>query len=247
MNTLAELKSQARVVRHMVFPRVEGVTPAERMESFYGPTARVYDSFRERKLLHGRRDLVDMLPVEPGCRLVDLGGGTGRILSYLDDERRSRCERITVVDVSSSMLAVARDRIARHGWHNVETVRASATDYRPSDGPVDIVVFSYALTMMPDWFSAVDHARSLLRPGGTLAVVDFYVSRKHPAGGGVRHAAWRRHLWPAWFSHNDVFLSPDHLPYLRERFTTAALRERLGPVPYLQARVPYYLFLGTKA
>ena len=34
--------------------------------------------------------------------------------------------------------------------------------------------------MIPDWFAAVDHAWRLLRPGGTIGVVDFYVGRKHP-------------------------------------------------------------------
>ncbi|MET9427988.1 class I SAM-dependent methyltransferase [Streptomyces sp. NPDC003036] len=240
------LSSHVRIVRHMAFPRVEGATPADRMESFYGPTAHLYDAFRENRLLHGRRDLMEMLPLEPGSRLVDLGGGTGNNLEYLAADRRERCARITVVDVSASMLEVARERIHRNRWRNVEAVHANATDYRPSDGPVDVVVFSYALTMMPDWFAAVDHARSLLRPGGTIAVCDFYVSRKHPADGAVRHAAWRRHVWPAWFSHNNVFLSADHLPYLRERFATVRLDERLGRVPYLGARAPFYLFLGTK-
>ncbi|OKK03531.1 hypothetical protein AMK26_18790 [Streptomyces sp. CB03234] len=238
------LRSDLRTIRHMAFPRVAGTTPAERMESYYRSTAEDYDAFRER-LLHGRRALMGLLPTTPGTHLVDMGAGTGSNIAHLDERRRKECRRITLVDVSASMLDVARRRVERSGWDNVETVLASATDYRPQDGQVDIVVFSYALTMMPDWFAAVDHARAILKPGGTLAVCDFYVSRKHPTG-GARHAAWRRHLWPAWFSHNNVFLSPDHLPYLRARFSTVRVRERLAPVPYLPARVPYYLFIGTK-
>ncbi|MFF8831126.1 class I SAM-dependent methyltransferase [Streptomyces sp. NPDC015131] len=242
--TAGRLRTDLRTIRHMAFPRVTGSTPAERMESYYRSAATDYDAFRER-LLHGRRDLMRLLPARPGSHLVDMGAGTGSNIAHLDDRRRAEYRRITLVDVSASMLAVARHRVARSGWHNVETVHASATDYRPEDGPADVVMFSYALTMMPDWFAAVDHARAILRPGGTLAVCDFYVSRKHP-GRGARHAAWRRHLWPAWFGHNDVFLSPDHLPYLRARFTAVHEEERLAPVPYLPARVPYYLFVGTR-
>ncbi|GAA2494126.1 class I SAM-dependent methyltransferase [Streptomyces gobitricini] len=238
------IRTDLRTIRHMAFPRVAGTTPAERMESYYRSTADDYDAFRER-LLHGRRDLMDLLPAAPGGHLVDMGAGTGSNIAHLDERRRKDFHRITLVDVSSSMLDVAGRRVERCGWDNVETVLASATDYRPRDGQADVVMFSYALTMMPDWFAAVDHARAILRPGGTIAVCDFYVSRKHPAG-GARHAAWRRHLWPAWFSHNNVFLSPDHLPYLRARFTAVHVRERLSPVPYLPARVPYYLFIGTK-
>ncbi|QGV82061.1 class I SAM-dependent methyltransferase [Streptomyces ficellus] len=238
------LRSDLRTIRHMVFPRVAGETPAERMESYYRSTAGDYDAFRER-LLHGRRELMARLPTAPGAHLVDMGAGTGNNITYLGERHRKECRRITLVDVSASMLEVARRRVERSGWDNVETVLASATDYRPADGQADIVVFSYALTMMPDWFTAVDHARAILRPGGTIAVCDFYVARKQPAG-GARHAAWRRHLWPAWFSHNNVFLSPDHLPYLRARFTPTHVRESLSSVPYLPAKVPYYLFTGTK-
>lgn len=238
------IRSDLRTIRHMAFPRVAGTTPAERMESYYRSTAADYDAFRER-LLHGRRELVGLLPAAPGGHLVDMGAGTGSNIAHLDERRRKEYGRITLVDVSASMLAVARDRVERSGWDNVETVLASATDYRPPEGRADVVVFSYALTMMPDWFTAVDHARAILRPGGTLAVCDFYVSRKQPSG-GVRHAAWRRHLWPAWFSHNNVFLSPDHLPYLCARFAPVHVRERLSPVPYLPARVPTYLFTGTR-
>lgn len=238
------LTSDLRTIRHMAFPRVSGTTPAERMESYYRSTAHEYDAFRER-MLHGRRDMMSLLPTAPGAHVVDMGAGTGSNIGHLDERRRKECRRITLVDVSASMLDVARRRVERSGWDNVETVLASATDYRPADGPADVVMFSYALTMMPDWFAAVDHARAILRPGGTIAVCDFYVSRKHPAG-PVRHAAWRRHLWPAWFSHNNVFLSPDHLPYLRARFTACHVREGLAPVPYLPVRVPCYLFIGAK-
>ncbi|MGA4800049.1 class I SAM-dependent methyltransferase [Streptomyces lavendulocolor] len=238
------IRSDLRTIRHMAFPRLTGATPFERMESYYRSTAGDYDSFRER-LLHGRRDLMGLLPAVPGGHLVEMGAGTGSNIAHLDERRRKEFGTITLVDVSTSMLEVARRRVERSGWDNVETVLASATDYRPRDGLADVVVFSYALTMMPDWFAAVDHARSVLRPGGTIAVCDFYVARKHPAD-GARHAAWRRHLWPAWFSHNDVFLSPDHLPYLRTRFTAVHVRESLSAVPYLPARVPYYLFIGTR-
>ncbi|MFG2880578.1 class I SAM-dependent methyltransferase [Streptomyces sp. NPDC048337] len=248
-STAGGLRGELRTVRHMLFPRTRGTTAAERMESYYGPTAHVYDAFRaDDRLLHGRRALMRMLPLSPGDRLIDLGGGTGANIEHLEGSARSACSRITVVDVSPSMLRVARGRIERHGWRNVEAVAGDATCYRPPDGtePADVVVFSYVLTMVPDWFAAVERADALLRPGGTLAVCDFHVARRRPAPGMARHALWRRHLWPLWFAHNDVYLSPDHLPFLRARFETVHLSERLARVAYLPARVPHYLFLGRK-
>jgi S-adenosylmethionine-diacylgycerolhomoserine-N-methlytransferase len=104
------------------------------------------------------------------------------------------------------------------------------------------------LTMIPDWFAAIENAGSILKPGGVIGVLDFYVSRKHPAEGLARHGFFGRNFWPLFFSLNDVFPSSEHLPYLRRRFTQVHCRESRGHVPYLPLlRAPYYTFIGKKA
>src|ERR671911_700620 len=65
--------------------------------------------------------------------------------------------------------------------------QADASTYQPATGPVDVVTFSYSLTMIPDWFAAIENALAMLKPGGTLGVVDFYVARKYPSDGLSRH------------------------------------------------------------
>jgi S-adenosylmethionine-diacylgycerolhomoserine-N-methlytransferase len=218
-------------------------THAAALADFYGPQADRYDAFRER-LLHGRDELVRRLPARPGDCLVELGGGTGRNLEYFGS-RLSEYSRVELVDLCQPLLGVAAVRAARLG--NVRLVEADATAYRP-DVPVDCVYFSYALTMIPDWRAAIENAAAMLRPGGTLGVVDFYVSRPRPAAGLTRHGWPTRALWPAWFRHDGVHLSADHLPYLRQHFETSHLGEHRAPVPYLPlATVPYYVFVGRKA
>src|SRR5262249_404155 len=107
--------------------------------------------------------------------------------------------------------------------------------------------FSYSLTMIPNWFQAIDRAAELLRPGGMIGVTDFYISRKWPAAGMVRHSAFQRSFWPWWFGQDNVFLSPDHIPYLHDRFPPARLIEGVGKVPYMFGmKAPYYVFLGRK-
>ena len=123
-----------------------------------------------------------------------------------------------MVDLAPSLLAVAQERIRQHHWANVETAVADATTFRPAEGPADVVTFSYSLTMIPDWFAALDNAWSLLRPGGLIGVVDFYVLRQFPPTGLTRHAWWTRTFWPLWFARDNVHLSPDHLPWLQRRF-----------------------------
>ncbi len=54
-------------------------------------------------------------------------------------------------------------------------------------------------------------------------------------------------MWPLWFGSDNVFLNPDHLPYLLSRFETVSLSQRRGKLPYLPlVRAPHYLFVGRK-
>src|SRR5204862_325772 len=136
-----------------------------------------------------------------------------------------------VLDLSHSLLEVAKQRIAAHGWTNVETVEADATTFRPAGGPVDVVTFSYSLTMIPDWFAALENALAILKPGGTIGVVDFYVSRKYASDGSARHGWFTRTFWPTWFALDNVYPSPDHVPFLHRHFDVLHFEEhRAGRV-----------------
>jgi S-adenosylmethionine-diacylgycerolhomoserine-N-methlytransferase len=239
------LLSEARVLYHLAFTRARGASHAERLESFYRGQADGYDAFR-RRLLHGRGEMMAGLEVRPGARLLDLGGGTGSNLELLG-ERLPLLASAEVVDLCPALLEAARRRIAHHGWANVRAVQADVTTYEPEGGPVDLVTFSYSLTMVPNWFQALERALALLRPGGMVGVVDFYVARKWPAEGMRRQGALGRWFWRAWFGLDNVFLSPDHLPWLQAHFEVLRLEERRGRVPYLLGlKAPYYIFLGRK-
>lgn len=220
----------------------------QRLERFYGPQAEQYDSFRSR-LLKGRETLISQLHFPRDAVVVDLGGGTGSNLELVDNAQLRQIKLWYIVDLSTSLLRVARDRMRREGWANVRTVEADACTWRPAagDGRVDVVLFSYSLTMIPDWMAALENARTMLRPGGAIGVVDFYVNPKFPRPGRARHGAFTRHFWPTWFAWDNVFLSGDHLTYLERRFSTAKITEQTGALPYLPfARVPYYTFVGHK-
>ena len=209
-------------------------THQERLEGFYAGQAQHYDRFRER-LLQGRAEVVSELAQrlpEAGGTLVELGCGTGRNLAFLG-AGREKLWRTWGVDLCPSLLAQAQAR----GWSGVEWVAADATRWRPPQ-PVDGVLCSYSLTMIPDWFTVVDNAIAMLRPGGTLAVVDFHVPRD---------ARFARTFWPWWFGHDGVHPNADLLPYLRSRLPNAQIFEGRASVPYLPGvRVPWFRLVGTK-
>jgi S-adenosylmethionine-diacylgycerolhomoserine-N-methlytransferase len=253
----SSLAADARILLSLMRGLPRRSSHAEALAGFYGPQAERYDDFRER-LLQGREQLIRALPSNPGDRIVELGGGTGRNLEFFGP-RLSTFAAIEVVDLCQPLLDVAARRVAGmasisgtsgtsglSGTSNVRLVNADASTYQPS-APVDCVYLSYALTMMPRWDAVVDNAAAMLRPGGTIGVVDFYVSPAHPPAGRARHGWLTRTLWPAWFRHDGVRLSADHLAYLQQKFEPCQLSECRARVPYLPlVTAPYYVFIGRK-
>ena len=245
------LTNDLKILYRIAFHPIRGGTHKERLESFYKEQAEGYDAFRAR-LLHGREEMFTRLPFLPDTRWADFGSGTGINLA-LAGARARTLKQIYLIDLSPSLLAQAQKRIQGDGWSNARTVEADATTVKlpdisePDTTPLDIASFSYSLTMIPDWFAAIDRAYDLLKPGGTIGVADFYVSRKHADEDMKRHSSGSRSFWRYWFDQDNIYPSPDHLPYLRRKFETVYLYEGRGTVPYLPgARIPYYTFIGRK-
>lgn len=239
------LSDELKIVGHILFNRSSGSTHEERLESFYSGQATGYDAFRKR-MLHGREELFQWMPTVPGGVWVDLGAGTGENAEHWGP-RLAEFRKGYLVDLSSSLLKVAEARIRTRGWTNMAAVHADATKFLPLEGSADVVTMSYSLTMIPDWFAALDQAYKMLKPGGTIGIVDFFVARKYPADGLVKHKWSTRTFWPMWFGNDNVFLNPDHIPYLQNRFETVQLSQRRGTLPYMPfVRAPHYLFMGRK-
>jgi S-adenosylmethionine-diacylgycerolhomoserine-N-methlytransferase len=224
---------------------IRGATHAERLESFYGYQAREYDAFR-RTFLRGRDDLVARLEFPAGGRWCDLGSGTGYLLDAAGPAAR-QLTAICLVDLCQPLLDQATARIVEGGWTNAATILADITTWSPTE-PVDVVTFSYSLSMAPDWFAAIDRAWAMLKPGGMIGVVDFHVARKHPLGSRPSRQSWlTRSFWPAWFDIDNVHPSPDHVPYLQSKFAELWFdegRSRVPGMPWL--RPPFYTFIGRK-
>jgi S-adenosylmethionine-diacylgycerolhomoserine-N-methlytransferase len=237
--------SDLKVLFHLTLKPIRGADHQARLESFYGGQAHAYDDFRKR-LLKGREQLWQEISIPEGGTWVDMGGGTGSNLEFLSD-RIETLGKIYVVDLSPSLLSLARQRIEERGWTNAEAIEADATSWRPPEAPVDVVTFSYSLTMIPDWFAAIENALAMLKPGGVIGVVDFYVSRKFPHDGLKRHGWFTRNFWPTWFGNDNVYPSADHVPFLHRHFEPHFFAEQRSKVPYVPlVRTPYYQFVGRK-
>ena len=164
----------------------------------YRHQRRTYDLTRKFYLC-GRDGLLGALPCEPDTAICEMGTGTGRNLIRL--ARRSSTTRLYGVDISPLMLATAGSAIQRAGLtHRVQLAESNIASFDPQRcfgvAQFDVVYFSYVLSMLPEWRPALKRAIELLRPGGTLAVVDF--------ADQARASPLRRRILLAWLALFDV-------------------------------------------
>jgi ubiquinone/menaquinone biosynthesis C-methylase UbiE/DNA-binding transcriptional ArsR family regulator len=100
---------------------------------------------------------------------VDVGTGTGRMLELMAD----RTERGIGVDFSHDMLAVARSGLDRPGLAHLSVRHGDITSLPVPDQSADLVTVHQVLHFLDDPMPALAECRRVLKPGGTLLVVDF--------------------------------------------------------------------------
>ncbi|MEV5777888.1 class I SAM-dependent methyltransferase [Streptomyces antimycoticus] len=117
-------------------------------------------------------DLTEVAGTGPGCRVLEVGAGTGQATLPLAE----RGCRITAVELGTDMAAVARRNLA--GFEAVEIVTADFETWPLPEEPFDAVVSATAFHWI-DPAVRMAKAADALRPGGALAVV----ATQHVAGG----------------------------------------------------------------
>lgn len=106
-----------------------------------------------------------------GSNVLEVGCGVGSQTITL--ARRSPGARITAIDVSSESLAVAKRRAVAAGVANVEFGHADIYALARDTGAVfDHVFVCFVLEHLDDPAAALRLIRGLLRPGGTITVIE---------------------------------------------------------------------------
>jgi SAM-dependent methyltransferase len=124
-----------------------------RPEERHNPFARAYAA---------KRDAIMGLVAGRGARVLDVGGGPGRMAVPLSNRHR-----VTLCDLSRDMLTVAR---SRDGGSRLTLATADARSLPFADDSFDYVLCIDVLPHLPDPGPALAEARRVLRPGGTLIV-----------------------------------------------------------------------------
>ena len=145
------------------------------MDRVYRKQRYFYDLTRKYYLL-GRDRLIRDLAPKSGARVVEIGCGTARNLIAM--ARRYPGTRLFGLDASSEMLKSAERAIAKADLGGrITLAHGYAEELTPflfgETAPFDHAVFSYSLSMIPDWRRALAQAMAALTQDGRLHIVDF--------------------------------------------------------------------------
>lgn len=130
-----------------------------------------------------RNELVEKIAASNPKRILDVATGTAGVAIPL---AKRTAAGVTGIDISEAMLARGRERVRAAGLAasvQLEAGRAEELPF-PSES-FDAVGFTYLLRYVRDPAATLVELARVLRPGGVLASLDFFVP-PNPAW----HAAW---------------------------------------------------------
>lgn len=143
-----------------------------RLRTTFTEAAEPYDRVRPGYPPRMFADLAELAGAGPGCRVLEIGCGTGQATVPLAE----RGCRVIAVELGADMARMARRNLAR--FPEAEVVTAVFEDWPLPDEPFDMVIAATAFHWLdPD--VRVDKAAEALRLGGALATV----ATHHVAGG----------------------------------------------------------------
>jgi S-adenosylmethionine-diacylgycerolhomoserine-N-methlytransferase len=145
------------------------------MDDVYRGQRHIYDLTRKYYLL-GRDRLIDEMEVPDGGTVLEIGCGTGRNLAQI--ARKWPEARLYGLDISEEMLKSVALNLRRAGCVDRTSLgRADAAHFDAltlfGRARFDRIMFSYTLSMIPDWQGALRQAAALLSTQGSIHIVDF--------------------------------------------------------------------------
>jgi ubiquinone/menaquinone biosynthesis C-methylase UbiE len=156
------------------------------VQSAYARWAPIYDAVCGPIMVNGRRAAA-MAARKHGGRILEVGVGTG--LSFDDYDASTE---ITGIDVSPSMLAKARAKMATGRYPHVEAVHlmdAHALTF--ADATFDCVVAQFVITLVENPEQVLSECHRVVKPGGRIILVNHLYSEVGVAAAIERWAAQR--------------------------------------------------------
>ena len=117
--------------------------------------------------------------IRSGERVVDVGSGSG-FDSLIAAQQVGPAGRVMGVDMTTEMLAKARENARQAGLTNVEFREGLAETLPVPDGWANLVISNGVLNLVPDKSAALREMARVLEPNGRLQIGDILVQKAVP-------------------------------------------------------------------
>ena len=166
-----------------VLPYDDGASKTSQVERMFDSIAQTYDSLNIT-LSFGidrlwRRRALKTLAARGPKQVLDVATGTGDFAILA--ARRLRPERVLGIDLSEGMLSVGRRKVEREGLQNVIELEAQdCLNLQLPDETFDAVTVAFGVRNFEDIERGYREMHRVLRPGGTLLVLELSTPERAP-------------------------------------------------------------------
>ena len=131
-----------------------------------------YYEYRKQRLEQEAERLWELLALKPGSRVGDVGAGAGDITALIA-ARIGPAGRIYAIETDPVKLRKLERRKQKAGWNQVEVIAATPNTCNIPENSCDAVYMRGVYHHLTDPAAMDVSLLRALRPGGTLAVIDF--------------------------------------------------------------------------
>lgn len=130
--------------------------------------------------------------LSPEDHVLDIGCGTGTQCGDL----AGNVKRVTGIDISGKLLAIAEQRKAGRNIQNVEFIQTTVFDERFEPGEFDVVMAFYVLHFIEDIDGFIRRIHGLLKPNGLFILETACLAEKSKMAGKLLRVAGKLGFLP---------------------------------------------------
>jgi phosphatidylethanolamine/phosphatidyl-N-methylethanolamine N-methyltransferase len=149
----------------------------ETINRAYAVLSPVYDFLFDKIFYPGRVAAIDLLEIQPGNRVLEVGVGTGLNLPLY-----SRDCNVTGIDISKEMLRKAEERVLTLGMANTKLMVMDGSRLAFPDDSFDRVIATYVISAVPDPVKTLLEMRRVCKPSGHLVILNHFKSENPVIG-----------------------------------------------------------------
>ena len=152
---------------------------------YYNRFSTIYDLISSKSYYHKSREFaIEEMDLKKDHLVLNIPCGTGQNFEYFQ-EYLSNTGKIVGIDLSKGMLEKAIEKVKSQKWTNIQLINADATTINEEwimkefdqDLKFESILCDLGLSGFPNWKSIIDSLLLLLKPGGKIVIMDWYIEK----------------------------------------------------------------------